>query len=46
MNIIKAKSDEMKWGIELGALARIWKVSLRLSVKPLGHTQLTAGAFK
>ncbi|MEW5317845.1 MAG: hypothetical protein WDW38_009109 [Sanguina aurantia] len=25
MNIIKAKSDEMKWGIELGALARIWK---------------------
>ena len=26
MNIIKAKSDEKKWGIDLGGLARIWKV--------------------
>lgn len=25
MNIIKAKSDELKWGIDLGGLARIWK---------------------
>lgn len=25
MNIIKAKSDEKKWGIDLGGLARIWK---------------------
>lgn len=26
MNIIKAKSEEKKWGINLGGLARIWKV--------------------
>jgi len=25
MNIIKAKSDEKEWGIDLGGLARIWK---------------------
>ncbi|KAI8463233.1 MAG: 6-phosphogluconate dehydrogenase, decarboxylating [Monoraphidium minutum] len=25
MNIIKAKSDEKKWGVDLGGLARIWK---------------------
>jgi 6-phosphogluconate dehydrogenase len=25
MNIIKAKSEEMKWGVNLGGLARIWK---------------------
>lgn len=25
MNIIKAKSEEQKWGINLGGLARIWK---------------------
>ncbi len=25
MNIIKAKSDEQSWGIDLGSLARIWK---------------------
>eukprot|EP00878_Enallax_costatus_P013340 GHUV01013947.1.p1 GENE.GHUV01013947.1~~GHUV01013947.1.p1 ORF type:complete len:298 (+),score=83.20 GHUV01013947.1:191-1084(+) len=25
MNIIKAKSDEKKWNIDLGGLARIWK---------------------
>ena len=27
LNIIKAKSDEQKWNIDLGGLARIWKVS-------------------
>jgi hypothetical protein len=27
MNIIKAKSDEKGWNIDLGGLARIWKVS-------------------
>ena len=27
MNIIKAKSAEEGWDIDLGALARIWKVS-------------------
>lgn len=27
MNIIKAKSVEMKWNVDLGGLARIWKVS-------------------
>lgn len=26
MNIIKAKSDEKKWGVNMGGLARIWKV--------------------
>lgn len=26
MNIIKAKSEEKGWGIDLGGLARIWKV--------------------
>ena len=26
MNIIKAKSAEMKWNVNLGGLARIWKV--------------------
>lgn len=26
MNIIKAKSSEQKWGVNLGGLARIWKV--------------------
>lgn len=26
MNIIKAKSDEKNWGVDLGGLARIWKV--------------------
>lgn len=26
MNIIKKKSDEKGWGIDLGGLARIWKV--------------------
>ena len=25
MNIIRAKSEEMGWGVDLGALARIWK---------------------
>ncbi|GFH15709.1 6-phosphogluconate dehydrogenase, decarboxylating, partial [Haematococcus lacustris] len=25
LNIIKAKSEEQKWGIDLGGLARIWK---------------------
>lgn len=25
MNIIKAKSDEKKWGVNMGGLARIWK---------------------
>ena len=28
MNIIKAKSEEKGWGINLGGLARIWKVIL------------------
>ena len=27
MNIIKAKSAAKEWDIDLGALARIWKVS-------------------
>jgi 6-phosphogluconate dehydrogenase len=27
MNIIKAKSEEKAWGVDLGGLARIWKVS-------------------
>ncbi len=26
MAIIKAKSDEQSWGVDLGGLARIWKV--------------------
>jgi 6-phosphogluconate dehydrogenase len=26
MNIIKAKSEEKAWGVDLGGLARIWKV--------------------
>jgi hypothetical protein len=26
MNIIKKKSDEKGWGVDLGGLARIWKV--------------------
>ena len=26
MNIIKAKSEAMGWGINMGGLARIWKV--------------------
>ena len=26
MNVIKAKSAEQKWNINLGGLARIWKV--------------------
>ena len=26
LNIIKAKSQEEKWGVNLGGLARIWKV--------------------
>lgn len=26
MNIIKKKSDEKSWGVDLGGLARIWKV--------------------
>lgn len=30
MNIIKAKSDEKKWGVDLGGLARIWKVRSRV----------------
>lgn len=25
MNLIKTKSDEQKWGVDLGGLARIWK---------------------
>eukprot|EP00199_Chlamydomonas_sp_CCMP681_P001002 CAMPEP_0119107206 /NCGR_PEP_ID=MMETSP1180-20130426/9398_1 /TAXON_ID=3052 ORGANISM="Chlamydomonas cf sp, Strain CCMP681" /NCGR_SAMPLE_ID=MMETSP1180 /ASSEMBLY_ACC=CAM_ASM_000741 /LENGTH=514 /DNA_ID=CAMNT_0007092663 /DNA_START=256 /DNA_END=1800 /DNA_ORIENTATION=- len=25
LNIIKAKSEELKWGVDLGMLARIWK---------------------
>jgi hypothetical protein len=33
MNIIKAKSDEKNWNIDLGGLARIWKVR--------GHTHIT-----
>lgn len=28
MNIIKAKSEEKGWDINLGGLARIWKVAL------------------
>jgi 6-phosphogluconate dehydrogenase len=28
MNIIKAKSEEKAWGVDLGGLARIWKVRL------------------
>ena len=27
MNIIRAKSEAMGWNIDLGGLARIWKVS-------------------
>ena len=29
MNVIKAKSAEQKWNINLGGLARIWKVRAR-----------------
>ena len=32
MNIIKAKSTEMKWDVNLGGLARIWKVRGRVKV--------------
>ena len=28
MNIIKAKSEAMNWGINMGGLARIWKARL------------------
>ena len=28
LNIIKAKSAEKDWGIDLGALSRIWKVGV------------------
>lgn len=36
MNIIKAKSAEMEWDVDLGALARIWKVrwGRRAAVQP------------
>jgi hypothetical protein len=32
MNIIKAKSEEKAWGVDLGGLARIWKVSSRYNM--------------
>ena len=35
MNIIKAKSGEKQWDIDLGALARIWKVCSLRVVLPL-----------
>ena len=35
MNIIKAKSSEQKWNINLGGLARIWKVRLDCLSSPL-----------
>ena len=38
MNIIRAKSQAMGWNIDLGGLARIWKVSW----DPMRHT-MTAG---
>ena len=28
LNIIKAKSAEKDWGIDIGSMARIWKVRL------------------
>ena len=28
LNIIKAKSAEKEWGVDLGALSRIWKVGV------------------
>ena len=28
LNIIKAKSTEKDWGIDIGSMARIWKVCL------------------
>lgn len=34
MNIIKAKSEEKGWNIDLGGLARIWKVGYNSSSNP------------
>lgn len=36
MNIIKAKSEAMGWGINMGGLARIWKVRSASMVLELG----------
>ena len=38
MNIIRAKSEQMGWGIDLGGLARIWKVGL-------AHREQSMAAF-
>lgn len=44
MNIIKKKSDEKNWGVDLGGLARIWKVrgqhwSVFLLLRSIGGTR-------
>jgi 6-phosphogluconate dehydrogenase len=39
MNIIKAKSDEMKWGVNLGGLARIWKVRAIVNAQRFRHVE-------
>ena len=45
MNIIKAKSAAMGWDIDLGALARIWKVRpLGSACTPSGLCYLVAGS--
>lgn len=44
LNIIKAKSNEMGWGIDMGGLSRIWKVCVKTSL-PFGTCMLFCYRF-
>jgi len=44
MNIIRAKSMEKDWGIEMGSLARIWKARARAPRAGARHARASSGA--